>query len=155
MLAYVICCKKFSDYLKLLVELSEKNLKYEPDQEKLLIYINEAEAVRDKLSSITEYLVPRRCYLRIVSCELIPETKKLVYGELGSAPSTGTKGLLRKLKNTYHVNIMKGLIWYPGRQRIWHRSIGYCDLSQLKDPSTTLDPERREILDTLSSLMTI
>jgi hypothetical protein len=120
--------------MKALGSLRNENLKFDVDLDNGYIYINEAEASGpDKhCSELLEPLIsPRKCFLRTVSVE-IGQDGKITYGQEGSGVSTGTIGLLKRIKNTSRVEIIKGFIYYPKRKAFWITGVGYYSVDKLK-----------------------
>ena len=135
MLAYVLYSKDLGLVMKALDALRDENLKFDVDLDKGNIYVNEAEASRpirhcDKL--LESVIVPRKCFLRTVSC-LVDQDGKITYGTEGSGVSTGTQGLLERIRNTSSVEIMRGLIYYPQRSAFWITGEGYFSIDRFKE----------------------
>ena len=135
MLAYVIYSKDLGLVFKALGILRDENLRYDVDLDNGTIYINEAEAHRLRTSVLDQILVPRKCFLRTVGMTVEEDGHgKLIYkyGPQGSGVSTGTTGLLRRISNTYNVEVCRGLIYYATRNAFWVTGEGYFSIEKFK-----------------------
>lgn len=135
MLAYVLYSKDLGLVMKALDTLRDENLKFDVDLDKGSIYINEAEASRPNKNCsalLGSIIVPRKCFLRTVSIE-IDQDGNISYGQEGSGVSTGTQGLLERIRNITNVEIMKGLIYYTQRNAFWITGEGYFSVDKFKE----------------------
>ena len=133
MLAYVLYSKDLELVFKALGILRDEKLKFDVDLDKGYIYINEAEASRfEKTCKLLEsIIVPRKCFLRTIEF-LIDSDGNIKYGPEGSGITTGTQGLLERIKNTTNVEIMKGFIYYPQRWAFWISGEGFFSIYRFK-----------------------
>ena len=161
MLAYVLYSKDLGLVMKALEKLRNENLKFDVDLDKGNIYINEAEASRPERNCselLGSLIVPRKCFLRTVSTT-VDQDGKITYGPEGSGISTGTQGLLERIRNTTGVEIMKGLIYYTRRNSFWVTGEGFFKVDQFKkDISLSGTKYSRRILqywDILKNLVTL
>lgn len=159
MLAYVLYSKDLGLVMKALDILRDENLKFDVDLDKGNIYINEAEAARSKhcVDLLESMIVPRKCFLRTVSME-IDQDGKATYGQDGSGVSTGTQGLLGRIRNTSSVEIIKGLIYYTRRNAFWITGEGYFSVSRFKEESKSGKNHSQKVIrywDILRKLITL
>jgi len=135
MLAYVLYSKDLGLVMKALDTLRDENLNFDVDLDKGSIYINEAEASRPNKNCsalLGSIIVPRKCFLRTVSIG-IDQDGNISYGQEGSGVSTGTQGLLERIRNITNVEIMKGLIYYTQRNAFWITGEGYFSVDKFKE----------------------
>jgi len=135
MLAYVLYSKDLGLVMKALDTFRDKDIKFDVDLDRGYIYINEAEAARPgfKTAELLEsIIVPRKCFLRTVSCSISPEGD-IKYGADGTGVSTGTKGLLARIKNTTSVEIKRGFFYYPRRKAFWIIGEGYFSIKKFEE----------------------
>jgi hypothetical protein len=160
MLAYVLYSKDLGLVFKALETLRDKDLKFDVDLDHGYIYINEAEASRPKLDTSTlleSLVVPRRCFLRTVKCNVDNEGN-IQYGSEGSGVSTGTSGLLDRIRNTRNIEIMKGLIYYSIQNAFWVTGEGYFSVERMKDELRSghrISPKVLKYWKILNKLVTI
>jgi hypothetical protein len=160
MLAYVLYSKDLGLVMKALDALRDENLKFDVDLDKGNIYVNEAEASRpcrhcDKL--LESLIVPRKCFLRTVSMG-IDQDGNISYGSDGSGVSTGTQGLLERIRNTTNVEIMRGLIYYTQRNAFWITGEGYFSVDRFKEDLSSGKKYSQKVLrywDILKKLVTL
>ena len=160
MLAYVLYSKDLGLVMKALDALRDKNLKFDVDLDKGNIYINEAEASRPDRHCSTllgSIVIPRKCFLRTVSAT-VDQDGKITYGPDGSGVSTGTQGLLERIKNTTNVEIMRGLIYYTQRNAFWITGEGYFSVDRFKEDLSSGKKYSQKVLrywDILKKLVTL
>lgn len=143
MLAYVLYSKDLGLIFKALSTLRDENLKFDVNLDKGYIYINEAEISRPKLKSselLGSIIVPRKCFLRTVEFT-VDSNGNITYGPEGSGISTGTTGLLKRIKNTTNVGIMSGFIYYPQRNAFWISGEGFFTIEKFKKDLKTDQPK--------------
>ena len=146
--------------MKALDALRDKNLKFDVDLDKGNIYINEAEASRPDRHCSTllgSIVIPRKCFLRTVSAT-VDQDGKITYGPDGSGVSTGTQGLLERIKNTTNVEIMRGLIYYTQRNAFWITGEGYFSVDRFKEDLSSGKKYSQKVLrywDILKKLVTL
>lgn len=160
MLAYVLYSKDLGLVMKALDALRDKNLKFDVDLDKGNIYINEAEASRPDRHCSTllgSIVIPRKCFLRTVSAT-VDQDGKITYGPDGSGVSTGTQGLLERIRNTTSVEIMRGLIYYTQRNAFWITGEGYFSVDRFKEDLSSGKKYSQKVLrywDILKKLVTL